>query len=76
MRQALAHPEGPPAGFQGVYILVDRATGKHLAVSLWATREDAEAAGARAAELGSQLMAAFGAAGRPTDEIYEVAIRA
>ncbi len=65
-----------PTGFRGAYLLIDRATGKHMTVSLWETRADAEAVGAIAVQQREAIVEAFGISGTPTHEIYEVAVQA
>jgi heme-degrading monooxygenase HmoA len=62
-------------GFGGFYLLIERQTGKLMTISLWATREDAQAVEARAAGLRSQLTPAIGVAGTPAVEVYEVAVQ-
>jgi heme-degrading monooxygenase HmoA len=73
--QALA-ARGQVKGFKGLYLLVDRATGMHRTVSLWETRDDAEAVAAIAAQRHDTIVEAFGITGTPTTEIYEVAVQA
>ena len=42
-------------GFQGITLLVDRSTGKGIAITLWQTEADAQASGASSAYLQTQL---------------------
>jgi hypothetical protein len=60
-------------GFQGFSLLIQRDTGKLMTISLWETRQDAQAAEARAAPVRSQLTPAIGVTGTPAVEVYEVA---
>ena len=68
--------DGLRAGFKGAYVLVDRAAGKHVTVSLWETRAEAETISELAPHMQGQLVEAFGISEPPTHEIYEVAVQA
>jgi len=63
-------------GYRGVYLLLDRGSGKMVAISLWDSKEDAAAyernAGHRDQQ--SQLSAYLGAT--PAHEGYEVSVDA
>jgi heme-degrading monooxygenase HmoA len=61
-------------GFRGFYLLIDRETGKLMTVSLWETREQAEAAEARAGRARADVAPAVGISREPVVEIYEVAV--
>jgi heme-degrading monooxygenase HmoA len=61
--------------FQGFSLLIQRDTGKLMTISLWQTRQDAQAVEAGAAQLRSQLSRAIGVAGTPVMEVYEVAVQ-
>jgi len=65
---------GTSGGFRGFYLLVDRETGKLRTISLWETREDAQAVEARASRVRSEITPAIGVAGTPVVEVYEVAV--
>ena len=60
-------------GFQGAYLLVDRATGKALTMTLWSSEETADASAERAKQMRSD---AAGGAGMSIEsvETYEVAV--
>lgn len=60
-------------GFQGAYLLVDRATGKALTMTLWSSEETADASAAQAKQMRSD---AAGGAGMSIEsvETYEVAV--
>lgn len=57
-------------GFQGVYVMGDRATGKGMSITLWETREDADATLA----MQPQSLALFEGllSGPPSVDTYEV----
>jgi heme-degrading monooxygenase HmoA len=76
LRKGLRAGQEQVTGFKGLYVLVDRATGKHVTVSLWETREDAEMVSELAPHMQGRLVEAFGISGPPTHEIYEVAVEA
>jgi heme-degrading monooxygenase HmoA len=59
-------------GFKGLYVLVDRKTGKQMAITLWETEADLHAGTEAANRLRGQFVQA--AAAPPAKvEIYEVA---
>ena len=60
-------------GFEGAYLLVDRATGKALTMTLWSSEETADASAERAKQMRSD---AAGGAGMSIEsvETYEVAV--
>lgn len=68
--------KGLRTGIKGVYVLVDRTTGKHITVSLWETRQDAETVSELAPFMQRQVVGVFGISEPPTHEIYEVAVEA
>ena len=61
-------------GMKEVYVLIDRTTGKQIAISLWETREDAEQARTISEERGGAILEAFGITGVADSAVYEVAI--
>jgi heme-degrading monooxygenase HmoA len=61
-------------GFRGFYLLVDREGGKVATVSLWQTRQDAQAVEAQAAKMRADVGSAVGIAGGLAVELYEVAV--
>jgi heme-degrading monooxygenase HmoA len=61
------------AGFQHLYILIDRQSGKGLSVSLWESREALAQAEAAINQLRGQVAQSTGMAPLTT-EVYEVAI--
>jgi hypothetical protein len=71
-----AQQAGRLTDLKGLYLLIDRATGKHMTVTLWETREAAEAVSVQAAQQREAIVEAFGITGTPTHEIYEVAVQA
>ena len=75
LRESAQAAQGTVPGFRGLYALIDRATGKHLVVSLWETREDAEAAGELAERMWEPVVEVFGITGAPIHEVYEVALQ-
>ncbi len=61
-------------GFKGLYVLVDRKTGKQMAVALWETEADLNASAEAAKGLRAQYVQT--AAAQPAKvEVYEVAIQ-
>ena len=60
-------------GFKGAYLTGDRETGKGVTITLWETREDADAMNA----LLPQTLALFDGmfAGQPSLETYEVLVQ-
>ena len=71
--QALPAVQGQP-GFQGVYLLVDYARGKLLALTLWESEAAMQASAAVAAPAREQVAQAIGAPVAPTVELYEVVV--
>ena len=76
LRAGLRAGQERVTGLRGVYVLVDRAAGKHVTVSLWETQEDAETVSELAPHMQGRLVEAFGISEPPTHEIYEVAVQA
>ena len=60
-------------GYKGALLLIDRATGKGLGISLWETEEARRAGGAAVDEARKATIAAMGGTVPPVDE-YEVAV--
>jgi heme-degrading monooxygenase HmoA len=60
------------SGFRAAVLLVDRATGKALAATIWDTRQDLEASSSGAGPIRAAAVAAMGAT-NPQVENYEVA---
>jgi hypothetical protein len=75
LREGLRANQGQIEGLKGAYLLVDRAAGKHVTVTLWETREQAKTVSELPAQLQGSLVEAFGIAARPVHEIFEVAIQ-
>jgi len=63
------------SGFKGGYFLVDRNSGKQMAIALWDTEKDMEASSSAMGPLRTQFAKATGDANPPTVEIFEVAIQ-
>jgi quinol monooxygenase YgiN len=61
-------------GCSGGIMLVDRDTGKAMAITLWADEEAMRASEQRANELRAQAADAMGAGEAPAVERYEVAV--
>src|SRR5262245_16333715 len=67
--------QGPPqAGAQGAYVLVDRATGRVVILTLWDTEEHLAASEDWAGDLRLRLGDALWPQSPPTVNVYEVAI--
>ena len=66
----------PLPGFRGLQVLADRATGNLLAIALYETEAEANAAGANAAVRQAQQHLARFMTGSPTREVYEVTLQA
>jgi len=62
------------AGNRGAIMLVDRDTGKGMAITLWEDENAMRASEERANELRAQAADAMGAAEAPSVERYEVAV--
>ena len=62
------------AGNRGAIMLVDRATGKGMAITLWEDENAMRASEERANELRAQAAEAMGAGEAPSVERYEVAV--
>jgi heme-degrading monooxygenase HmoA len=62
------------AGWSGAIMLVDRDTGKGMAITLWADEEAMRASEQRANELRAQAADALGAGEAPGVDRYEVAV--
>lgn len=58
-------------GYQGFYVLADRASGKLLTISLWESHEDLDAVEARAAHVRAEAAASLSTPPPPVD-IYQV----
>jgi heme-degrading monooxygenase HmoA len=63
-------------GFQGAYVLIDRASGKGLAISFWDTEAALMASEAAVRAVREQSLQAFGGTATPTTERYDVAVQA
>jgi hypothetical protein len=61
-------------GFEGAYLLVDRATGSATTVALWSTREAAEASSERIGQLRSEAAERSAHEVRSV-ELYDIAAR-
>jgi heme-degrading monooxygenase HmoA len=61
-------------GFQGGYVLVDRATGKAATITLWISENDAQASAQQADEMRGQVAQA-GSHSIESVETYEVALQ-
>jgi len=62
-------------GFKGLYQLIDRKTGKGMAITLWETETDLKASTEAANRLRAQASETLAATQPPRVEIYEVAIQ-
>jgi heme-degrading monooxygenase HmoA len=63
------------AGFKGMYLLVDRKTGKNLVVAFWESEKALQDSVAATAPFRAQGAQAAGATNPPIVEAYEVAIK-
>lgn len=63
-------------GFKGAYLLVDRASGRALGITLWETREAMAASDTVTSPLRAQAGQAAGSDAPPAAEMYEVAVHA
>jgi heme-degrading monooxygenase HmoA len=61
-------------GFRGIYLLVDRESGKGGSVSLWETAENARALDAAVAAERAEAVRSTGISSTPVAEYYEVAV--
>ena len=61
-------------GFKGLYLLLDRETGKQMVIALWETQNDLDASVEIAKRLRAQYVQAA-AAQPPKVEVYEVAVQ-
>lgn len=61
------------SGFEGAYLLVDRASGKALTITLWESEDALRESEERANQLRSQVADDLGATSTPTIDRYEVA---
>ncbi len=61
------------SGFKGMYLLVDRKSGKEMVVALWDTEKDMQASFSATSPLRTQFAKAAGDANPPTVEHFEVA---
>ena len=62
-------------GFRGAYWLLDRETGKAVAISLWETHEDERASIAAIARSRNQALQQAGVPDTTTVEVFEVALQ-
>ncbi len=62
-------------GFKGAYLLVDRKSGKVVAITLWETEAAERASAYPVARLRAQGKQAMGATALPAVEVYEVALQ-
>lgn len=62
-------------GFKGLYQLIDRKTGKGMAITLWETEFDLNASAEAANRLRAQASQVMEASKPPKVEMYEVAIQ-
>lgn len=60
-------------GFKGAYLVGDRATGKGLTITLWETKEDADAMNTALPQTLALFEGLFAA--QPTVETYEVLLQ-
>lgn len=60
-------------GFKGAYVTVDRATGKGVTITLWETKEDADATQATVPQALALFESLF--TGPPSVDTYEVLIQ-
>ena len=67
-------PTREQPGFRGAYLLVDRATGKAISITLWETEADLERSDAVAHLTRVTSTLAIGASAAPLGEHYELAI--
>jgi hypothetical protein len=74
LRSGLRAGQEQVTSLKRIYVLVDRVSGKHVTLSLWETREDAETVSELAPHMQGRLVEAFGIIGPPSHEIYEVAV--
>ncbi len=72
--RSLKAMRGEP-GWQGAYLLVDRQTGKGVAVTLWDTLEDLEATERRATNFRQTAARTSGAEQPAKLQVYEVAVQ-
>jgi heme-degrading monooxygenase HmoA len=61
-------------GGKGSLLLVDRQSGKVIAITLWESEEALQTSEEKANQLRAQATATAGATGAPTVERYEVAV--
>jgi hypothetical protein len=69
--QVLGDGQGP-AGAQGAYVLVDRAMGRVITITLWDSRASLKASEAQADRVRVRLSNSLWAQSTPVDDIYEV----
>ncbi|HXF97876.1 MAG TPA: hypothetical protein VNJ46_04610 [Gaiellaceae bacterium] len=62
------------AGGRGALLLIDRETGKGMAITLWPDEQTMRASEERANELRRQVVQEMGAGGEPRVDRYEVAV--
>ena len=62
-------------GFNGLYDLIDRKTGKGMVITLWETEADLNASTEAANKLRAQASETLAATQPPKVEIYEVALQ-
>ena len=74
MRETVLPQARNMQGFKGVYLLVDRKTGKAMGIALWETEADLNASTEAANRLRAQYVQAA-TAQPPKVEVYEVAVQ-
>ena len=74
MRETVLPQARSVRGFKGVYLLVDRKTGKAMGIALWETEADLNASTEAANRLRAQYVQAA-TAQPPKVEVYEVAVQ-
>ena len=74
MRETVLPQARNVRGFKGVYLLVDRKTGKAMGIALWETEADLNASTEAANRLRAQYVQAA-TAQPPKVEVYEVAVQ-
>lgn len=74
MRETVLPEAKKMKGFKGSYLLVDRKTGKQMAITLWETESDLTASSEAAKRLRAQYVQAA-TAQPPKVELYEVAVQ-
>jgi hypothetical protein len=70
LREGLRANRGQGEGFRGAYVLIDRAAGKHVTLTLWEAQHQAATVSELPAQLQGRLVEAFGVTAAPTHEVY------